>query len=247
MNCAKCGMSMPPGSGTCPNCGLKIRQAPASSRPNATQPLPPQKGGAPGGAATPPMPGQPGQHVASQGPPNGAFAPEVRPPPSDPYVYSASPSDPYAQQVYSSPGEIPPLPPIGGPGAVSYKAKGDSSGKMVYILIGAIVLVLLVVGVLYFTVMRKSGSGGVGGVVGQYELVNDSGNDTIFHMIVDLKADGTYTITMKGSPPGSGVYKVEGGSVIMDPGESTEEKLKIEGDTLVQNSNGLRTEYKRIK
>jgi flagellar basal body-associated protein FliL len=54
------------------------------------------------------------------------------------------------------------IPPIGGPGAASYKVKGDSSEKTVYILIGAIVLVLLVVGVLYFTVMRKSKPPGPG-------------------------------------------------------------------------------------
>ena len=145
MNCAKCGTPMPPGSEACPDCGLKIRQAPPSAQP---------QGGAPGGVAIPPMPGQP---VPFQDRPGstGAFAPGVQPPPPDPFAYSASPSDPYAQQVYSSPGEIPPLPPIVAPGGGPLKAKRDSSTRAIYILIGAVILAVAVTGVLYFTVLRR--------------------------------------------------------------------------------------------
>lgn len=159
MHCAKCGTSMPPGSGACPDCGLKIKQAPASSQVNPVPPPPSQAGRTPGVATTPPMTGPQGQPVASQGPPNATFAPGVRPPPPDPYAYSASPSDPYAQQVYSSPGEVSQVPPIGGQPGHPVKVEGDSSGKLIFILVGAIVVVLAVVGVLYFTVMKHPAAG----------------------------------------------------------------------------------------
>jgi hypothetical protein len=159
MHCAKCGTSMPPGSVACPNCGLKIKQAPASSQVNPVRPPPSQEGWTPGVAATPPMPGPQGQPVAGQGPPNAAFAPGVQPPPPNPYASPASPSDPYAQHIYSSPGEVSRVPPIGGQPGHPVKVEGDTSGKLIFILVGAIVVVLAVVGVLYFTVMKHPAAG----------------------------------------------------------------------------------------
>ena len=134
MNCVRCGAQMPSGSAACPGCGLKIRQSPHAAQPPTGQPTPHQG---------PPAPAAPIAPVA-----------QMSPPPSDPFAYTASPADPFAHPGYVSPGEVPPFSPMSGPLGAPNQEK-DSSGKIVYFLVGAIVLALAVVGVLYFTVLKK--------------------------------------------------------------------------------------------
>lgn len=79
-----------------------------------------------------------------------------------------------------SPGESPPPPPLpplrgqGAPGPV--KSKGESSGKLVPILIGAIVLAVVVVGILAVTVMGKKTVSGPEATVQKFFTEMSSGN-----------------------------------------------------------------------
>jgi len=123
MNCARCGSPMTPGTGACPSCGLKIRQAPGASQ-------------APTGASP-----QGSQTI----------------PPSGPPEYAPAPPGQFPQPVNLGPGGTPHLPPASAHRAPP-EAKSDSSRKMVYIIVGAMVLVLAVMGVLYFTVVKSPGT-----------------------------------------------------------------------------------------
>jgi len=187
---------MTPGSAACPNCGLKLRQTSAPVQPPQAQPpqaQPPQVQPTPGHPT--PLQRQTGgsglyssvgfqngpEAPPPQPPPTGAFAPGAPAPgaPSSPYAFSAS-SDAYAQPSYMSPGESPPPPPLpplrgqGAPGPV--KSRGESSGKLVPILIGAIVLAVVVVGILAVTVMGKKTVSGPEATVQKFFTEMSSGN-----------------------------------------------------------------------
>jgi hypothetical protein len=166
---------MTPGIVACSNCGLKLKMPAAPAQPPQAQPpqaQPPQAQPPSGRPGAPPQrqvgssgiysqigfQNGPGTPPRQPGPQQGQPLPPGTPPPgapSDPYSYSAAPPDPYAQPGYMSPGEPPPLPPIHGLVTGPGKAGRESTGKAVPILIGAIILVIVIVGIMAVVVLGK--------------------------------------------------------------------------------------------
>lgn len=135
---------------------------------------------------------------------------------------------------------------MSGPRRKAPNMEGASAKKAVYILIGAILLFLVVAGVLYFTVINKPRSVSVAELVGSWEDFNENGGTSyVGKTTIDFKADGTYTMNL-GDQPGGGTYKVEGDTVICDPGDPLESRMKIVGGTLVQTSYGVTCKYRKV-